>query len=1444
MADSLFDNRYRYDYIYPRGRSGETLRAVDIQEGDRPVVIKRPAPQDAPPIRAGQEVSILNERKALTRLAGHAVLTALLGGGQFAVSGMMHQYIVMERAEGTIIADLVLELAQRGERMPELEMLVAIDNLLDLLYNAHAHDIVYNDVDAKHLFWDRERYRLKLIDWGNAVFLEGDEVTAQGISRQTDIFQVGELLYFILTGGGRIDIPREAGEDFRVSFGHDSERIHSRLQAIVSRAVHPNLRLRYSSIAELRKDLSDYRVPLERERNAVIGRVMERLRRDLSRDELNGLLKALEPAIANDPSYPASRQALQEIQNRLNDLEVDADLDAARIYMESGNWTRAISVFEELRARARGDHAALLGLMLDWARILVDTSVQPLPPTVYDAIVLIFEGQSESAARRLLTENVDDSDARSLQYLLAERITAHLPDVLLLRPNLYRLEVALRHLEAEGVSVTEPRAFLIDITHALDELARANGGSLIELRDGYRAVVDQMTALHTFLGTVRAQHQLSNRKLPLSSLERATNAAMALADNMHVIGKQATSSPRDATAALDHSRAIDPLNRAWDSVQRVLNNLYELLGGYQTYVPAADGADLEGWLKTAQSDLQPFAERLFDEMLVGMILGLKIAAESWTTYAEKTVAGNRIGAVTALTQAVDAVSTISPTLAGWLNQTRTVINNAPYVERHALYGVLGRALADGWEHFDRGRLGDAERLGKQAYEIARSDGERFAARRLRDFAELARDWVERNGVSDATRTQNVLTKIELLYQADEIAARDNFAAQMPSKDTFLKAMNKGLTDQFARESTAALRILFLNYILLGVLDAHDDKLDDALFWRDAAVRTLGDLGTKHPTTHTLEEYVQRRRDLAAAAELINSINGIHALPTLESSRRALEENPQARTLAPALFSLRELEAATRDWSDGEFRAAGTKLENAVRAVDEIEAAAGVTLTAYRAFLMGLLTAGAELYANARRMAQVIDSKPEAPDDLVLQTHRHQVEVTTRLLGAAYAGNLRQWQETYEQFLTVYADQSLRRSAKLSRFNDLFRAMFIDRHPAYPLYRHWYNLTEQSPEFPPPPTSEPTPRITEEEAEPDEFRPFVRIESPDAPDDDDSDEPPRRRLSSGIIVLAVGGLLLLILVAVVLINNGGIGGSTTPTPANAAGNDATPEVVAAVLTEEATDEPTMLPTTAAPVVLATVPVRGSETATPTFTPSATPQPSATPTLTPTQTWTPSATWTPSSTPPPTNTPMPTVPPGGLHGEQNLLRLANGAAFPTWRTDAFLPGQEGDYWRLGIGSEVPDASVIEIALQPPLLESVYGADAASRIISLDAELELITFNPPLLIDNQVYFGMMLEPVDDPAQAVGAQIQVPEAGVFNIGQRTGNNVTTNMQRAVGAQIARIRLVRDLSASTIAVFVNNEQVGTTLDFVSAETQVMPVLYIREGGVIVHVNSWRLTLR
>lgn len=116
--DSLFDNRYRYDHIYPRGRSGETLRAYDTLNGDRPCVIKRPALQDAPPIRAGQERSILNEKRALELLSGHPVLCELLHSGTFRIGGQQHQYIVIEMATGETLEALTLALAAQASACP------------------------------------------------------------------------------------------------------------------------------------------------------------------------------------------------------------------------------------------------------------------------------------------------------------------------------------------------------------------------------------------------------------------------------------------------------------------------------------------------------------------------------------------------------------------------------------------------------------------------------------------------------------------------------------------------------------------------------------------------------------------------------------------------------------------------------------------------------------------------------------------------------------------------------------------------------------------------------------------------------------------------------------------------------------------------------------------------------------------------------------------------------------------------------------------------------------------------------------------------------------------------------------------------------------------------------------------------------------------------------
>ncbi len=1462
MADSLFDNRYRYDYIYPRGRSGETLRAVDTQASDRPVVVKRPAPNDAPPIRAGQEVSILNERKALQKLAGHPVATALLGSGQFLVGGTAQQYIVMERGQGVLIADAVRELAQREERLPELEMLVIIDGLLDLLQTAHSRDIVYNDVDAKHLFWDRDNYKLKVIDWGNAVFLEGDEMTPQGISRQSDVLQVGELLYFIVTGGGRADIPRDAGEDFLLDFGRDNERLSPRLKAIISKAAHPNAKLRYKGITELRKALADYRDPMERERNAILGRIAERLKTQRSKEELVALTDTLNPVLAADPGHPQTRAAQREIAARLGDLEVESDLDASRIYLESANWPRAIDLLDELRDKSRNETRTLIELLLDFARTLHEIRIQPAPVAIQESIGLLYEGQNARAAHLLVTTPASDNRVRATQWLLAERVTAYTPDILLLRPNLYRLETALAALAANGVQVTEPRAVLAEINATLDRIAASNTASLVELRDGYRQVVDGLTAMNTLVDTMNRRQMLPDYQLPVSALERAMNAAMALADNMHVIGRQATSSPRDAVHALDGSRAIDPTNPAWDGLGRMLDGLYELLGSYQTYVPAADGSDLAGWFETTARDLTPFRERLFDELLISMIAGLETAHQAWAIYAETTVQGDRLGSIEALTEAIDSVSTISPTLAGWLNQVRTIVTNAQYVERHALFGGLGRALADGWEAYDRGRLADAERLGQQAYEIARDDAQRFAAGRLRELSRISRDWAERNGASNVKGTQAAVVALEHLYTPDEVTVRDNFSAQMPSKETYLKAMGKGLVELFGRSSTAAPHILFANFILLGVLDANEGRLADAEFWKEAALRTLGEYGQRHTLTRALVDFIDRRRELNAGADLINSVDSAAAMPTLEVTRKKLEDNPQSRTLSAGIYSLREMENALRDWSDGEFRSAGIKIENAINAINEVEQTAAVTLTPYRSWLMELQAGAAELHNQSRLMNTAIDSKPAEPQESIHGAMRRMVDVTARLLGENYTATLRGWRDTYESFLEVYTD-NVRRSEKLNRFNQLFRAMFIDRHPAYPLYRHWYDITDNAPEFPAPPTTEPTPRVDEDVEIPEYTYKGSRY----------SDEPEEAADATGTRrgiprpLLLVGGLVVIVAVIAIVAavaNGSGAPGIAVTITSTATDNAATQEVLvpSATTTIDPNEGSSLNSQLATPTLLSLVGDQPTPSLVPspniTYTPSLEPPPltAFAPTATdvpasavpsPTLTQTPSITPTPTNIPTATNTPTATLPPQGLQGPQNLLTTFDTLPAVPWDANQFfkVTTLNQTYWRLG-AETAGDKDTLYLPIPADLLETYFGNNAASRIRRVEVELTLTTFNAAVISPDQVYFGALLQDAADPAKTAGVNVQLVQPGVIKLGQRVGEKITNFSNQAVNVVVVRVRLERDLKTGEITAFANGAQLGQSIPFVRADAPVIPVLFVKTGGVIVSVtgSGWVITLR
>ena len=391
----------------------------------------------------------------------------------------------------------------------------------------------------------------------------------------------------------------------------------------------------------------------------------------------------LDSALRQNPSYPVARNTHKEIVDRLRDLEVSADLDAVTIYMRNENWSRAGDLLNDLRERAGSKTSGIIHLLLDWCLLLIDAQFDATPAAITDAINLLFEYKPDKAANMLM---LDETASGALLWRMAERISSHFADILLLQPNMNRLENAVAQLGADNIPVDEATAILQSINRALDRTSNMAKPGAADLRDIYGEVVDSISLLNTNLQTLSLQHEFSESRLPLNALTRALNAAMALADNMHVIGKQAANNPRDALTALDASRAIDPRNPVWDQIEDFLGLLYEILQTSQTYVPAVDGSDLAQWLHDKLDELAPFSKHLFDEMLTVMLDNLQKAEQAWASYRDVIVAGNKADAVSVLGIAAESVATLSPTLSSWFSQLRTIIDGAEYVERHSVPG--------------------------------------------------------------------------------------------------------------------------------------------------------------------------------------------------------------------------------------------------------------------------------------------------------------------------------------------------------------------------------------------------------------------------------------------------------------------------------------------------------------------------------------------------------------------------------------------------------------------------------------------------------------------------------------------------------------------------------------------------------------------------------------
>lgn len=1463
--DSLFDGRYRYDHIYPRGRSGETLRAYDTQAGDAPVVIKRPALQDAPPIRAGQEVNILTEKRALEALSGHPVLTELRHHGTFRVGGQQHQYIVMDMAQGETVEAMVLDCAARGERLPPLEMLNILDGLLDLLQAAHDRRIVYNDVDAKHLFWDRERYRLKMIDWGNAVFLDADSHTAQHVTRAADILQTGELIYFILSGGQRFEHGRENPADDLTApenADHELSAALPRLQMIVNRAAHPDSAARYPDVAALRHDLAEVRRPIQKGRDLLIERARARLAASSSQSQFEELRSMIVEALRVDPGYPAGRQLLAEVDLRLKQLAMQADLDAVRIYIESASLGRALKLLDDLMARLGEAELPLLHFLRDCCEQLETMNPPLIPAALSPALTALFRDDAQGAARVLLTTPDARAAGRLQQMLIAERLARRMPGIVLLRPHLVRLE--------EALAATRNDRLLSAVRSLISQLDERVPPGITPLTRVYQRIADILVGLEPDLQAIASGAAAEDH--PGAVAGRARDAADMIVELLEVVSQNVLSDSSRAGNALWRAAAIDPANPAFDALNERLAAVHADLDAQRGFVPALDGGDIAAYLARAQAALAPYAADVRDPRFQDVVNGIETAIKAWAGALDSIVLGGRKPAVDACRAAAEAIRPLNRATALWFEEFARKVDEAQRVEQFSPNSLVGKALAEGWEQWDRGRSAESMQAGKRAADAAQTEAEKLSARRLIALGEALDKWLDKEGPTSVAQTEAAERRVAALFLPEEDSIRARFAAQMPNLSIYLKAMSRGVVEPLRDASAAGVRVLFFTFVLKGMAAVQREQFEEANTWKEAAAKSLPNART-HPAFQLLENAIVRRQLILDAVRILNNTRSVTGLA---EARAAVRAPLAAAQLDHADQAMRAIEDALRRWPDGDFRAARALLDTAVERIELQQVALGKDLTPFKTWLQDLADS-AEICAQARRGVDQAALLPaDTPDPAVAEALQKLVDVTRRDLGDAYTAQLRQWRDTYAAIRDVYTDAQLTRDDKLRLLEGHFASLFIDRQPAYPIFRHWREMVRLTPD----PEAETAgaalvsspggggvaeagsvqgaaPALAEDD---------IPLLMREAASDGEAAPERRRRRPAGLLSGApknaprLRGALIAALLVIVLVGAGAILFAAVGGAADSAKTLTANLAAVASQTEPPTSTP--LPASRTPTVAPTAtptetPIPPTNTPIP---PTDTPEQSVpTPTPIPTgQLVDPSTLRSPAApteiptlsaggapgTPVAANpgVPLPTLIPDATEGEYDVLAALDRlpAERQTW-DKAWFRGSAGS-WQLGNATVRPGRAPL-VRIGPEVLTPLFGADAARLVKQLDVEFELVEYADALLPFGQVFFGAGFETLQGQRAAVEMRLVQPK--VMDVGINSGR--FQKRTQIAFTEDTKLVITVERGANgpddrALSLYLNGQLLGASNPVFARDVPLTIYLYTSTGGVLVDVKS--LTIR
>jgi serine/threonine protein kinase len=160
------------------GDAGEVYAVTCAEQPELTGVMKTPAQIATGGTIQRQAGQIAQEALALARLDGLPKCKAhpprLLDTAPEYTQGTADYFIISETAPGKTLDSMLAEKRQTDKPFPRRLIITVLDALFDLFARAHHAGILWNDVKLDHIYWHNPTGGVAVIDWGNAVFLDGE----------------------------------------------------------------------------------------------------------------------------------------------------------------------------------------------------------------------------------------------------------------------------------------------------------------------------------------------------------------------------------------------------------------------------------------------------------------------------------------------------------------------------------------------------------------------------------------------------------------------------------------------------------------------------------------------------------------------------------------------------------------------------------------------------------------------------------------------------------------------------------------------------------------------------------------------------------------------------------------------------------------------------------------------------------------------------------------------------------------------------------------------------------------------------------------------------------------------------------------------------------------------------------------------------------------------